>query len=91
MVQLNVLVVGGGGREHAMAWKLASSPRCKSLYCSPGNAGIAMEPGVQVVPDLQLSHHDKVLCSLLSELHSCQQGCAAIGVLCMSNLSEQKA
>ena len=40
---MKVLVVGGGGREHALCWKLASSPLVTKLYCAPGNAGIAQE------------------------------------------------
>jgi len=38
---MNILVVGGGGREHALCWKIAASPLCDRLYCAPGNAGIA--------------------------------------------------
>ncbi len=40
---MKVLVVGGGGREHALCWALAASPVCDALYCAPGNAGIAQE------------------------------------------------
>jgi phosphoribosylamine--glycine ligase len=36
---LNILVIGGGGREHALAWKIAQSPLVNKLYCAPGNAG----------------------------------------------------
>ena len=37
---MKVLLVGSGGREHALAWKLSASERCDVLYCAPGNAGI---------------------------------------------------
>ncbi|MBT8445972.1 MAG: phosphoribosylamine--glycine ligase [Gammaproteobacteria bacterium] len=43
---MNVLVIGGGGREHALAWKLAASPRVDIVHVAPGNAGTATEPGV---------------------------------------------
>lgn len=38
---MKILIVGGGGREHAIAWKVAQSPKAEKIYCAPGNAGIA--------------------------------------------------
>ena len=40
---MNILLLGSGGREHALAWKLAASPLLTKLWCAPGNAGIARE------------------------------------------------
>jgi phosphoribosylamine--glycine ligase len=40
---MNILILGSGGREHALAWKMAGSPLADRLYCAPGNAGIARE------------------------------------------------
>ena len=45
---MRVLVVGSGGREHALCWAIAASPLCDALYCAPGNPGIAAE--AQCVP-----------------------------------------
>lgn len=54
---MNVLVVGGGGREHALAWKIAQSPRVAKVFVAPGNAGTALERGLHnvanaAIPDL---------------------------------------
>src|ERR1700742_3400094 len=40
---MKLLVIGSGGREHALVWKLAQSPHVTSMWCAPGNAGIAEE------------------------------------------------
>jgi phosphoribosylamine--glycine ligase len=47
---MKVLIVGGGGREHALAWKAAQSPRVETVLVAPGNAGTAREAGVRNVP-----------------------------------------
>jgi phosphoribosylamine--glycine ligase len=47
---MKLLVVGSGGREHALAWKLAHSPRVQKVYVAPGNGGTATEPGLENVP-----------------------------------------
>jgi len=44
---MKLLVIGGGGREHAIAWRLAQSPRVQTVYVAPGNAGSATEAGVK--------------------------------------------
>ena len=46
---MNVLVIGGGGREHAIAWKVAASSRVRHVYVAPGNAGTAGEPKTENV------------------------------------------
>src|SRR6201988_4175885 len=51
---MNILLLGSGGREHALAWKMADSPLTERLYCAPGNAGIAQQ--AQCVP-LDLTDH----------------------------------
>ncbi len=47
---MKLLVIGSGGREHALAWRLAKSPRLQKVYVAPGNAGTARENGLENVP-----------------------------------------
>ncbi|MDQ4430855.1 phosphoribosylamine--glycine ligase [Yokenella regensburgei] len=46
---MKVLIIGNGGREHALAWKVAQSPQVDTVFVAPGNAGTALEPGLQNV------------------------------------------
>ncbi len=55
---MNILLLGGGGREHALAWKLAQSPRCDTLFAAPGNPGIAQHA---TLVDLDPTDHAAVL------------------------------
>src|SRR5258705_2840211 len=55
---MNVLLLGSGGREHALAWKIAASPLLTKLWCAPGNAGIARE--AECVP-LDIADHAAVI------------------------------
>ena len=55
---MNILLLGSGGREHALAWKMAASPVADKLYCAPGNAGIAHE--AECVP-LDPANHAAVI------------------------------
>jgi len=47
---MKVLVIGGGGREHALAWKLAQSPKVQAVYVAPGNGGTALDARLENVP-----------------------------------------
>ncbi|WP_103045876.1 phosphoribosylamine--glycine ligase [Comamonas faecalis] len=47
---MKILVIGGGGREHALAWRLAQSPRATKVYVAPGNGGTALSPRLENLP-----------------------------------------
>jgi phosphoribosylamine--glycine ligase len=47
---MNILVIGGGGREHALAWKLAQSDKVQMVYVAPGNGGTAVDPRLKNIP-----------------------------------------
>ena len=55
---MKVLLIGSGGREHALAWKIAQSPRLTKLYAAPGNPGIAEEA---TIVDLDTEDHQAVV------------------------------
>jgi phosphoribosylamine---glycine ligase len=62
---MRILVIGSGGREHALAWKLARSPHTTELYCAPGNAGIA-----EIATCLPANINDPIaLASLAESIH----------------------
>ncbi len=55
---MKVLVIGSGGREHALCWAIAKSPRCDEIYCAPGNAGIDQ---VAICVDLAVDDYDGII------------------------------
>jgi len=63
---MRILVVGGGGREHALCWAISASPLCTKLYCAPGNAGIAQVaecidvPAEDVAEQVALARREKI-------------------------------
>jgi len=60
---VRVLVVGGGGREHALVWAMARSSQCARIFCAPGNAGIEREPKTSLVSkeELDCDKHEDVV------------------------------
>ena len=88
---MNILLIGGGGREHALAWKMAQSPLADKIYCSPGNPGMK---GVESVPltdleelaDFALSHNvgltmvgpEATLCAGIADVFR-KKGLAIVG------------
>lgn len=65
---LNVLLIGKGGREHALAWKLTQSERVAHVYVVPGNGGTAALDGVSNIRHVQANDYQGLL-SLAKELH----------------------
>lgn len=61
---MKILVIGSGGREHALAWRLIQSPRATKVFVSPGNAGTSLEDGIENVP---LSEIDDLIDFVISE------------------------
>ena len=56
-----VLVIGGGGREHALCYALQRSPSCDAVFCAPGNAGISSSGNATCIPDLDISDSSAVI------------------------------
>jgi phosphoribosylamine---glycine ligase len=69
---MKVMVIGGGGREHALVWKLRQSPRVSQVYCLPGNGGICDEATC-------LPGDPKSLASLLTAAHQIQPDLTIVG------------
>ena len=61
---MKILVIGSGGREHALAWRLAQAPKVQKVYVAPGNAGTALENGVE---NIAISDIDELLAFALRE------------------------
>ena len=61
---MNILIIGSGGREHALAWKAAQSPLVEKVFVAPGNAGTALEPGLENI-DVAADDIDGLLAAAL--------------------------
>jgi phosphoribosylamine--glycine ligase len=59
--KITVLVIGGGGREHALCFALNRSPSCEAVLCAPGNVGIAQSGDAVCISDLDISSTDAVI------------------------------
>src|SRR4029077_9459814 len=57
---MNVLLIGSGGREHALAWAISASPLLGRIYCAPGNAGIAEISEVADI-DIDIDYHGAII------------------------------
>ena len=55
---MKILIVGSGGREHALAWKAKQSPKVEKVFVAPGNPGSALEPGIEnkAIALIQIRH-----------------------------------
>ncbi|MDP1651267.1 MAG: phosphoribosylamine--glycine ligase [Rhodocyclaceae bacterium] len=65
---MKLLVIGSGGREHALAWRLAQSPKVQKIYVAPGNAGTAHEDGLENLPITSI--HDLVAFARDNAIHA---------------------
>jgi len=61
---VNILILGGGGREHALAWAINQNPKCAALFCAPGNAGIA---DIATCVNLDIEDGESVVAFALAE------------------------
>lgn len=53
MGKIKIMVIGGGGREDALVWKISQSPLVSQVFCTPGNAGISVRPKTKCLPNLK--------------------------------------
>lgn len=51
---MKILIIGSGGREHALAWKIKQSPHCEKLYAAPGNGGLAQIAEIVPIDETQI-------------------------------------
>ncbi|XP_066359616.1 phosphoribosylamine--glycine ligase-like [Miscanthus floridulus] len=73
--RVTVLVIGGGGREHALCYALERSPSCDAIFCAPGNSGIAQSGDATCIPDLDITNSENVI----SFCHNWDVGLVVVG------------